>query len=251
MTNGFFTGIQNPPAQSKFCKNLISANKDPNATNNLLQTELNKGYLIGPFTESPFPYHRINPIGTVEGKYSRKQRMIVDLSAPHNDHDNPSLNSLIDKEQYPLVYVKLDDAIQIIKHLGRHAYLCKADIVDAFKLIPIHHSLWHLHGIHWDNCLYYFTRLVFGSRSSPKIFDLLSQAICWIATYVYHIPHILHLLDDFLTIDANKNEGNATMSKLRHLFNDLKIPLSPRKTIGPTTCLEYLGIILDTDKMEA
>jgi hypothetical protein len=31
----------------------------------------------------------------------------------------------------------------------------------------------------------------------------------------------------------------------------LKIPISKKKTVGPTTTLEYLGIILDTDLFEA
>ncbi|CAF3366955.1 unnamed protein product [Rotaria socialis] len=35
------------------------------------------------------------------------------------------------------------------------------------------------------------------------------------------------------------------------VFKKLNIPLSPSKTIGPVTSLEYLGIILDTDAFEA
>ncbi len=35
------------------------------------------------------------------------------------------------------------------------------------------------------------------------------------------------------------------------IFNKLRVPLSPSKTVGPTTVLEYLGVILDSDKLEA
>ena len=38
---------------------------------------------------------------------------------------------------------------------------------------------------------------------------------------------------------------------LMMIFRRLKIPISEKKTEGPTTCLTYLGIILDTIKMEA
>jgi hypothetical protein len=41
------------------------------------------------------------------------------------------------------------------------------------------------------------------------------------------------------------------MALLTHIFNKLKVPISPSKTVGPTTCLEYLGVILDSSKMEA
>ncbi|CAM4922985.1 unnamed protein product [Rotaria socialis] len=41
------------------------------------------------------------------------------------------------------------------------------------------------------------------------------------------------------------------MAIITMVFKKLNIPLSPSKTIGPVTSLEYLGIILDTDAFEA
>jgi hypothetical protein len=35
------------------------------------------------------------------------------------------------------------------------------------------------------------------------------------------------------------------------IFKKLNIPLSTKKTVGPDTTLEYLGVILDTANMEA
>ena len=54
----------------------------------------------------------MSPLGLAEGTYSGKMRLIVDLSAPHNNDEHSSLNQLINKEDYSLSYVKLDDAIQ-------------------------------------------------------------------------------------------------------------------------------------------
>ena len=175
----------------------------------------------------------------------------MDLSAPHDDSDNPSINKLISKEKYSLSYVKINDAIRIIRKFGEGSFLCKADIVDAFKLIPIHPSLWHLYGFKWSDKYYFYTKLAFGCRSSPKIFDQLSQAVCWIAFNNYQVEEILHLLDDFLTIDWPDFDADRTMAILHHLFAILGIPLSPTKTMGPLTTIEYLGIILDTVLMQA
>jgi len=47
-------------------------------------------------------------------------------------------------------------------------------------------------------------------------------------------------LDDFLTIDAPDVDGNRTMALL----------LAKHKTMGPLKMIEYLGIILDSDRME-
>ena len=197
---GFDTGINSLPNKSIVCKNLRSALSQPECTTYLISEELKKGYLIGPFESIPFKHFRINPIGIAEGKYSGKKRLIVDLSAPHEDPDNPSLNDLIDKEEFSLQYVSIDDAINIIKRLGTKSWLIKTDITDAFKVMPLATRLWPYHGIKWDDNSYFFNKLVFGCRSSPKIFDTLSHAICWIAKENYNIENVLHLLDDFLVI---------------------------------------------------
>ncbi|XP_033729979.1 uncharacterized protein LOC117319256 [Pecten maximus] len=217
----------------------------------LIQQEIKKGFLSGPFQIPPFKQYRVSPIGLATGKYSGKKRLIVDLSAPHEDENNPSVNELINKEECSLSYVRIEDAIDIIKKIGPGAVMCKTDISDAFKLIPIQPSQWHLFCVKWDNQYYYYKRLAFGCRSSPKIFDNLSLAICWIASENYKVRNILHLLDDFITINSPKVDGKLTMDTLLHIFETLEIPLASHKTEGPCCEVEYLGIVLDSVKMEA
>ncbi|XP_076076009.1 uncharacterized protein LOC143046833 [Mytilus galloprovincialis] len=65
------------------------------------------------------------------------------------------------------------------------------------------------------------------------------------------VNSILHLLDDFLTIDPPDADGEKTMAIMMMIFKKLNIPIAKHKTIGPVKCLEYLGIILDSEKMEA
>ncbi|CAG2233319.1 unnamed protein product [Mytilus edulis] len=98
---------------------------------------------------------------------------------------------------------------------------------------------------------YFYTRLAFGCRSSPKIFDTLSVAICWILQNNYGLRHVLHLLDDFLLINNPYVDATRNMNTMLYVFNSLKIPLSAHKTGGPSTSLEYLGIILDSMHMIA
>ncbi|CAG2214500.1 unnamed protein product [Mytilus edulis] len=248
---GFDTGINVLPSKSLECKNLLSTKKFPDDVTKLVDDELRKGYLIGPFTKPPFDTYRISPIGIVEGKYSKKKRLILDLSAPHNNDEHHSINDLINKEDYSLTYVRIDDAINIIKSLGIKSQLCKCDVTDAFKLIPVHNSLWRFYGLKWNDMYYFYTRLAFGCRSSPKIFDTLSVAICWILQNNYGLRHVLHLLDDFLLINNPYVDATRNMNTMLYVFNSLKIPLSAHKTVGPSTSLEYLGIILDSMHMIA
>ena len=130
--------------------------------------------------------------------------------------------------------------------------MCKIDIADAFKQLPIRPAQWPYFCIKWKRQYYVFVRLAFGCRSSPFLFDTLSQALCWIATNNYGISTIFHLLDDFLTIDKPDScEGERTMALLTLLFSRLNVPLAKHKCLGPTDCLEYLGIILDSKNMVA
>lgn len=41
------------------------------------------------------------------------------------------------------------------------------------------------------------------------------------------------------------------MTLLTMIFNKLNVPLAKHKTMGPLKVIEYLGITLDSDKMEA
>jgi hypothetical protein len=131
----------------------------------LIGSEVDKGYLSGPFNEIPFFPYRVNPIGLAESKYSKKKRLIVDLSAPHNNESNPGLNDLISKEEFSLPYVSIDDAIKIIKRMGNGALLINTDITDAFKIMLLSPDMWPYHCIKWEEKYYFFNRLVLGSQS--------------------------------------------------------------------------------------
>jgi len=73
LTNGFDTGMQNLPTSFQ-CKNLKSAITDPARVSSLIEAELEKGYLIGPYDEIQYEHFRINPIGLAEHKYSNKRK---------------------------------------------------------------------------------------------------------------------------------------------------------------------------------
>ncbi|XP_068584257.1 uncharacterized protein [Cebidichthys violaceus] len=179
-----------------------------------------------------------------------QKRLIFDLSAPHTG-SAPSVNSLIPPEPFSLHYSTVDNAIKLIKLAGQGASRSKTDIIEAFKIIPIHPSQWHLFGFKWESKLYFAVRLTFGCKSSPAIFNQVSEALCWILLNRVRVPSLLHLLDDFLLIDPPQDNAGASLSKLKLMFKHLGVPLSDEKTTGPTTCLEFLGITLDTIEMKA
>ena len=148
--------------------------------------------------------------------------------------------------------LKLTMQLKQFNSMEKGPYYARLTFLLLFKNLPIKSSQWPYFCVKWNNLYYVYVRLVFGCRSSPKIFDTLSQALCWIASKNYGTETIFHLLDDFLTVnEPDSCAGERTMGLLTLLFGRLRIPLSKDKCVGPTVCLEYLGIILDSDRMEA
>jgi hypothetical protein len=157
------------------CKNLQSAFRNPDIVDNLTKQEVDTGYLKGAFEKPPVDMYRVSLIGIVD--IQEKKRLIVDLSSLHDNEEHSSINNLIDKEQYSLSYVRIDDAISAIKDFERFSILSKVDISDACKQLGIKKDQHRLYCIKWRKLYYYYVRLCFGSRSSSIIFHKLSVAI--------------------------------------------------------------------------
>ena len=63
---------------------------------------------------------------------------------------------------------------------------------------------------------------------------------------------LMHYLDDFLTMGHPMSpECQRNLDILIQVCSLLNIPLAIQKVEGPTPCLDFLGIILDTTRMEA
>ena len=181
-------------------------------------------------------------------KKSGKLRLIHHLSAPYEQ----SINDGIPKEDYSLHYVTVDDTIPIIMRLGRGCLLAKTDIRNAFRLCPVHPADYHLLGITWHGLYYYDRVLPFGLRSAPFIFNQVADALQWICVHHFGISELIHLLDDYLT--AGPPESRLCQPRLDTLLaacNYLGVPIAVEKTEGPSTSLQFLGILLDTVRFEA
>ncbi|KAL9958523.1 hypothetical protein ACROYT_G035550 [Oculina patagonica] len=122
------------PEKSRVSRNLISANQHPEVVSSNLSKEINLGRVAGPFNSPPLPNLQCHPVGVVPKKHSSEWRTIYHLSYPEGD----SINDHIPKDPYSLQYVRVDDAIRILKSLGPGSFMAKTDLKSAFRLIPVH-----------------------------------------------------------------------------------------------------------------
>ena len=99
--------------------------------------------------------------------------------------------------------------------------------------------------------LYINTVLSFRLKSAPKIFSAIADALEWVLTKYYGVSFILQYLDDYLTIDKPESkECQQNLETIQKVGDHLGVPLKLEKIEGPTTSLVFLGILINTTKME-
>ena len=105
-------------------------------------------------------------------------------------------------------------------------------------------------GMRWRGKTYIDSALPFGLRSASKVFNAVADAMQWISEQ-HGVKPMLHYLDDFLVIGAPiTRECKQALGTALGLCRRLGIPISVHKTEGPSVVLIFLGVELDTQKME-
>ena len=243
---GFTTGYTGPHTP-RHAPNLQSALARPHVIQEYLRKECTARHTAGPFPTPPLPNLIISPLGAVPKKHSGKWRLIMHLSHPPGS----SVNDGIDIAEFPLRYSTVYDAMDTVMRLGRHALMAKLDVKSAFRLCPVRPCDHHLLGMRWQGHYYFDRVLPFGLRSAPFIFNCLAEAVEWLARDG-GVSHVHHYLDNFFVAGSpSSNECSQHLATITSLCGTLGIPLAEDKLAGPTTCLEYLGILLDSAALEA
>ena len=93
--------------------------------------------------------------------------------------------------------------------------------------------------------------LPFGLHSAPKIFTAVADAVTWIIQQQGAPLLIIHYLDDFLLIGPPGCDDCAVaLAILLQTFNLLGLPVAWEKLEGPTACLTFLGLEIDSAALE-
>ena len=196
-----------------------------------------------------FPHHcippgiQISPLGVIPKKNKPgKRRLVVDLSSPAGF----SINDGISPELSSLNYTSVVHLVSLVTLVGRGALLVKANIKEAYRMIPVHPHDQHLLGVRWKDSFYVDRMLPFGLRSAPKIFSAVADGLQWIIVQK-GITHLLHYLDDFILVADSMEQAITQKSTLISNFHHLGVLLELSKLEGPSTCLTFLGIEVDTE----
>ena len=100
----------------------------------------------------------------------------------------------------------------------------------------------------WEGALYVDAALPFGLHSAPKVFTSIADSLEWMLRN-QGLQHVFHYLDFLMVSPPQPGHGHENLWKLLQLFSRLGVPVAEEKKEGPSTCLMFLGIELDTREM--
>ncbi|MES9881803.1 MAG: reverse transcriptase domain-containing protein [Sedimenticola sp.] len=229
--------------------NLQTAVANPEIVDKKLRIESEAGRIAGPFDTLPLHNLKVSPLGIVPKRLQGEFRMIHHLSYPRGKCS--AVNDGIEKDQTSVTYANIEDAILLLKQFGRGAYMSKTDIRSAFRILPVHPADYELLGFTWEGKFYYDRCVPMGCASSCAIFERFSTALEWVARTKLHCSGVVHILDDFLLVEANHHECAGSLRRFMSFCHEVGIPMALDKTFPPDTTMTFVGITLDSRLMEA
>jgi Reverse transcriptase (RNA-dependent DNA polymerase) len=226
--------------------NHSSATNDPAVIQKEIDNDLHLGRLrrIEALPDKFF----CSPLGLVPKSSNGTQtgwRRIFDLSSPHG----ASVNDGIDSSFGELRYESFDLALAEIARLGKGTVMVKRDLKSAFRHIPICIQDHQYLIFEWNGRFYVDLFLPFGLRTAPFIFNLFAEALHWILQNEFGwVVH--HYLDDFIIFLTNDIHSHQVGIQFQAICSQLGFNVAEDKSIEGTQ-VEYLGITIDSEKMEA
>jgi len=193
--------------------------------------------------ESHVPY-RIQAMAAIPKKNSTKVRIITDCSKPRGNCINDHIPSP------PFKYSSVESAMHLMSTVSPHggAWMTVLDISEAFRQVPIHPSQWRYFGISWRHKFYLDTRMCFGLRNAPWLFDRVGQAI--IRTIRRQGFHAQIYVDDIFICEHSKSRCLQATAYVIRLLRSLGWNIN-NKIQRCQQVVQYLGVELDSTSMQA
>lgn len=208
----------------------------------LVESELKSQVSCGNYICTDVKPQVVSPLGAILKEGKNEVRLIHDGSRPVGDSmNNYSLPASVH-------YESIEDAYKLAHP---NTYLCKIDLKSAYRSVAIHPIDYCLTGVQFrfdgNNVPTYLVdvRLPFGSSNGPMIFHRLSQAVKRMM-YRRGYQNIVVYLDDFFCVAPSYSECCEVQHVLLSLLIKLGFQISWSKVVGPSQCVEFLGVVINT-----
>lgn len=193
-SEGFGIPSSKSPSIPPFPRNHESARSNCEIVCRKIEREISLVRIAGPFPSPPLENFVCSPLGLVPKSSPGSFRLIHDLSYPKHD----SVNSNIDPDHSSVSYETLDHCVSMVNKFGKDSLIAKADLEDAFRLLPISQSSYGLLGFEWEGQFYFDKCLPMGCSISCCLFEAFSSSLQWVLLQKLEVPAMSHILDDFI-----------------------------------------------------
>ena len=236
----------------------------------VLQDWICKGIAAGPLTLAELQQvfgeeYTVNTL-TTRPKPTGALRIIVDMSSPRDrDAEVPgwlwapslpgAVNTSIDPAKFPARMSSVKAFIRMLYSVGRGAVVCKIDWSDAYKHIKVRTEDIRLQVIQFAGRYFVETKLVFGARSSPGLYDGVSNVVKEIAVTQsgIELTRVAKHLDDILGVGFAREDDPVYKFHRAYLelAEEVGVRLPPpdvdkSKCQSPATSVLALGMEFDT-----
>ena len=186
----------------------------------------------------------ISPLGILN-KPDGGVRIIHDCSLP----DGSAVNDFAGdppRQKFQTV----DDAAKLVTP---NCFMAKVDLKSAYRSVRISKRSQQVTGFKWifpdgKEYVLYDKKLPFGAKLAPNIFHRLSQAIKRMMSRKGFT--IIAYLDDFFLCEPSQSKCMHALNTLINLLCKLGFLISWSKVVGPCQQMTFLGVEIDSTKME-
>ncbi len=233
-----------------YSKNASSAFAFGEQVSDEIANWIKKGFAAGPFLESEVPAEaKINSIMCRE-KPNGAVRIILNLSAPAG----MSVNDGIDKNEFPATMSSTSKWLEVLDKVGKGAWMAKTDWSDAYKHLHVRAEDLVLQWFSWLGRFFFELCLIFGSSSSPGLYDRLAKTVLDLVLRISKFPRdwvCQHLDDTAAACPADSLQLMVFDQTYIQVAHTLGIKLAPRddpeKAFGPSKHGIVFGVEYDTE----
>ena len=219
------------------CENYKSVYKSENKVklDSIIGKELAEGYLKV-VSNKPTCIHSMGAVPKPDGEI----RPFTDCSMPRNISVNNFCENIIEDFQYKSVD-------NVLAMLQEGDYMAVVDIKSAYRAVPIFPDHKGYQGLKWE--INGETVYIEDSRLGPSYFDKISGFVYNILADMYNIQAV-NYLDDFIVIGATLEEATWAQKVVIKVLRYLGFYISWGKVTPPSEVCRYLGLDIDSIKME-
>ena len=250
LEKGADIGCRGPARNGSFSGNAASCEMFPEQITDAIGGWLEKGFAAGPFRREEVPAGaKISGI-MCRPKPSGAVRVILNMSAPVGS----SVNDGIDGEEFPAVMSSTAKWVAILNRAGRNCLMTKADWSDAYKHIRVREEDRKLQWFSWLGRFFVELGLVFGTVSSPGLYDRAAKVVLDLVLRLCRFPRemVCQYLDDVCAAAPPGGRLNEFRLAYQKVAAQIGVRLAseedPEKAFAPTTVGTVLGVRYDTVK---